>query len=58
MIAEITLAMKHGISAGTLGNTIHAYPTYAEGIKQAAEEYTKARFTGAVKRIVNWYVRR
>ncbi len=58
LIGEITLAMKHGISAHALGNTMHAYPTYPEATKQAAEQYTKSRFTGVVKRVVNWYVRR
>ena len=58
LIGEITLAMKHGIPAQSLGNTMHAYPTYPEAIRQAAEQYTKARFTGALKRVVNWYVRR
>ena len=58
MIGEITLAMKHGISAHALGSTIHPYPTYPEAIKQAAEQYTKSRFTGFPKRAVNWYVRR
>lgn len=58
MIGELTLAMKHGVSAQALGNTIHPYPTYPEAIRQAAEGYTKARFTGVLKRAVNWYVRR
>ena len=58
LIAEIAIAMKHGISAHALGNTIHAYPTYPEAIKQAAEQYTRSRFTGALQRVVNWYVRR
>ncbi len=58
MIGEITLAMKHGIGAQALGNTIHPYPTYPEAIKQAAEGYTKSRFTGTVKRVVNWWVTR
>ena len=58
MIGEITLAMKHGISATALGNTIHPYPTYPEAIRHAAESFTKSRFSGAVKRVVNWYVRR
>lgn len=58
MIGEITLAMKHGISATALGNTIHAYPTYPEAVKHAAEGFTKSRFAGVVKRVVNWYVRR
>jgi hypothetical protein len=58
MIGEITLAMKHGISATALGNTMHPYPTYPEAIRHAAESFTKSRFTGAVKRVVNWYVQR
>lgn len=58
LIGEITLAMKHGISAHALGATIHAYPTYSEAIRQAAEQYTKSKFRGALKRAVQWYVRR
>jgi Pyruvate/2-oxoglutarate dehydrogenase complex, dihydrolipoamide dehydrogenase (E3) component, and related enzymes len=57
MIGEITLAMKHGISAQKLGNTIHPYPTYPEAIKQAAEQYTKSRFTGPVKSLARWFAR-
>ena len=58
MIGEITLAMKHGISAQALGNTMHPYPTYPEAIKQAAEQYTKSRFTGPVKAVAGWFARR
>lgn len=58
MIGEITLAMKHGISATALGNTIHPYPTYPEAIRHAAESFTKSRFSGTVKRLVNWYVQK
>ncbi|HUF26188.1 MAG TPA: mercuric reductase [Gemmatimonadaceae bacterium] len=58
LIGEITLAMKHGIGAGKLGNTVHAYPTYPEAIRQAAEGYYKSRFTGAVRSIARWFARR
>ncbi len=58
MIAEIVLAMKHGIGAGALGNTMHAYPTYPEAIKQASEGYYKSRFTGTAKRVAGWLARR
>ncbi|MFN2398157.1 MAG: NAD(P)/FAD-dependent oxidoreductase [Gemmatimonadaceae bacterium] len=58
MIGEITLAMKHGISATALGNTMHPYPTYPEAIRHAADAFTKSRFSGVVKQAVNWYVRR
>lgn len=58
MIGEITLAMKHGITAGALGNTMHPYPSYPEAIKQAAEGFTKARLKGPVKALTKWLVRR
>jgi len=58
LIGEITLAMRHGVTAAKLGNTIHAYPTYPEAIKQAAEGYVKSRFTGRVKSVARWIVRR
>ena len=58
LIAEIALAMKHGISAAGLGNTIHAYPTYPDAIRHAAEGYNKARFRGPLKTIASWFARR
>jgi pyruvate/2-oxoglutarate dehydrogenase complex dihydrolipoamide dehydrogenase (E3) component len=58
LIGEITLAVTHGIAAGRLGNTVHAYPTYPEAIKQAAEGYYKSRFTGVVRSIARWFARR
>ncbi len=58
MIGEIAIAMRHGISASKIGNTVHAYPTYPEAIKQAAEGYVKSRFTGRVKSVTRWIVRR
>jgi pyruvate/2-oxoglutarate dehydrogenase complex dihydrolipoamide dehydrogenase (E3) component len=58
MIAEVALAMKHGIPAGKLGNTVHAYPTYPEAIKQAAEGYYKSRFRGPIRTIARWFARR
>lgn len=58
LIAEITLAIRQGVSAASLGNTIHAYPTYPEAIKQAAEGYVKSRFRGPVRAITRWVVRR
>jgi pyruvate/2-oxoglutarate dehydrogenase complex dihydrolipoamide dehydrogenase (E3) component/uncharacterized membrane protein YdjX (TVP38/TMEM64 family) len=43
MLAEIVLAMKHGIGLNKLLGTIHAYPTMAEANKYAAGEWKKAR---------------
>ncbi|MCE2680199.1 MAG: FAD-dependent oxidoreductase [Burkholderiales bacterium] len=43
LLAEWTLAMKHGLGLGKIMGTIHAYPTWAESAKYAAGEYRKAR---------------
>lgn len=37
LIAEATLAIKLGATAGQLANTIHAHPTLAEAVMEAAE---------------------
>lgn len=58
LIGQITLAMRHGISAKQIGDTIHTYPTYPEAIKQAAEGHLKSRFTGIVKSLAGWFARR
>ncbi|MEO6864822.1 MAG: mercuric reductase [Gemmatimonadaceae bacterium] len=55
MIGEITIAMRNGLSAAKLANTIHPYPTYPEAIKQAADDFQKSRFTGLVKTIARWF---
>ncbi|KWV90922.1 FAD-dependent oxidoreductase [Erythrobacter sp. YT30] len=43
MLAEFTLAMKHGLGLDKIMGTIHPYPTMAEGNKFAAGEWKKAR---------------
>jgi pyruvate/2-oxoglutarate dehydrogenase complex dihydrolipoamide dehydrogenase (E3) component len=58
LVGEVALAMKHGISAAKLGTAIHAYPTYPEAIKQAAEAYYKSRFRGPIRTIARWFARR
>ncbi|MFT7220258.1 MAG: pyruvate/2-oxoglutarate dehydrogenase complex dihydrolipoamide dehydrogenase (E3) component [Candidatus Azotimanducaceae bacterium] len=41
LIAEYTLAMKHGLGLSKVMGTIHAYPTYMEMNKFAASEWAK-----------------
>jgi pyruvate/2-oxoglutarate dehydrogenase complex dihydrolipoamide dehydrogenase (E3) component/uncharacterized membrane protein YdjX (TVP38/TMEM64 family) len=41
-LAELVLAMKHGLGLNKLLGTIHAYPTLAEANKYAAGEWKKA----------------
>jgi pyruvate/2-oxoglutarate dehydrogenase complex dihydrolipoamide dehydrogenase (E3) component len=54
MIAEIVLAMKHGLGLNKILGTIHAYPTMAEANKYAAGEWKKAH---KPERILSWLER-
>jgi dihydrolipoamide dehydrogenase len=38
LIAEITLAMKYGITAKQIGEAIHSHPTISEMVYEAAED--------------------
>jgi dihydrolipoamide dehydrogenase len=38
LIHEIVVAMKHGLSVRDIADSIHAHPTLAEGIMEAAED--------------------
>src|SRR5918992_438074 len=58
VIGEIAVALKHRISVSRLGSTIHAYPTYPEAIRQAAEGHVKSRFRGPIRTVTRWLVRR
>ncbi len=49
MINEITLAMVAGIGLRKLSRVLHAYPTQAEAIRQAADAYNRARLTPRVR---------
>ncbi len=51
MISEITLAMVAGVGLKTIAETIHPYPTQAEVIRKAADEYTLSRLTPLVKKL-------
>ena len=58
MINEITLAMVAGIGLNTLANVIHAYPTQAEGIRQAANACSRTRLTPFISNLMHWWLRR
>ena len=58
MINEITLAMVAGIGLRTLARVIHAYPTQAEAIRQAADAYSRTRLTPRIRaRLRCWLAR-
>ncbi|MEA3051354.1 MAG: hypothetical protein QOG72_257 [Sphingomonadales bacterium] len=54
LIAELVLAMKHGLGLNKLLGTIHAYPTLAEANKYAAGEWKKAH---KPERLLAWVER-
>ena len=54
MLAEIVLAMKHGIGLDKVLGTIHAYPTMAEANKYAAGEWKKMH---KPERVLRWLER-
>jgi len=43
MIAEITLAMTHGLGLKKIGSTIHPYPTQAEAIRKLGDLLNRTR---------------
>jgi len=51
LIAELILAMKHGLGLNKILGTIHIYPTMNEANKFAAGEWKKARKPEAVLRL-------
>ena len=51
LLAEFTLAMRHGLGLNKILGTIHAYPTLAEANKYAAGSLEKGSCTRAVARL-------
>ena len=49
---ELVLAMKHRLSIDSIMNTIHAYPTLAEVLKQTASQRLKGSLTPFKKRLI------
>lgn len=50
MIAELSLALKHGITLRNIADTIHAYPSFALGVRRAADQwYVRKQSLGLVK---------
>jgi len=42
-LAEVTLAVRHGLTATDLASSIHPYPTYDDGVWSAAIAAVKGR---------------
>ena len=57
MISEISLAIEADLGLGRISGVIHPYPTQAEGIKKAADAYSRTRLTPTIKSIFNRILR-
>ena len=53
LITEVSVAMKAGAGLGTIGATIHPYPTQAEALRKAANQMRKARFSDRQRAILS-----
>jgi pyruvate/2-oxoglutarate dehydrogenase complex dihydrolipoamide dehydrogenase (E3) component len=57
IIAEITVAMREGVPLSRLASVLHAYPSYAEVVKQSADAFMRTRLTGLARSVAGWLVR-
>jgi len=59
LISELSLAMVHGVGLGGISKVIHPYPTQAEAIRRAADEYNRRRLTPRRKKLLTrWFAMR
>jgi len=57
LVHELVLAMKNGVGLRGVAGTIHAYPTFAEAARKAADRQQKARLTPLASRVLAWRYR-
>jgi pyruvate/2-oxoglutarate dehydrogenase complex dihydrolipoamide dehydrogenase (E3) component len=55
MISEVTLAMTGKLGLGTVGRTMHPYPTQGEVLRKVADAYNRTRLTPFVKNLFHRY---
>jgi len=57
MIGELSLAITAGVGLSKISATIHPYPTQAEVIKKAADQWRRTKLTPMVKRLFGLWFR-
>ncbi|HXI21753.1 MAG TPA: FAD-dependent oxidoreductase, partial [Gemmatimonadales bacterium] len=57
LIGEAALAMTGGLGLGTIGRTIHPYPTVGEAYRKAADLWRRRKLTPLVRRVLGWWFR-
>jgi pyruvate/2-oxoglutarate dehydrogenase complex dihydrolipoamide dehydrogenase (E3) component len=59
VVHEVALAMRAGVKIGGLSQMVHAYPTWPEGLRRAADSYYVEKFgEGWLPRLLRWWARR
>jgi len=58
LLHEFVLAISANVGLGKIASTIHAYPTFAELARKAADKYNKTRLTPRAKKIFSWLYER
>lgn len=43
VLAEVVLAMQHGIGLSKIGRTVHPYPTFGEAVQQCGLQYNRTK---------------
>jgi len=57
LVHELVVAMKRGVGLRAVAGTIHAYPTFAEAMRKAADRQQKARLTPLALKVFAWLYR-
>jgi pyruvate/2-oxoglutarate dehydrogenase complex dihydrolipoamide dehydrogenase (E3) component len=56
MIGELCLAITHNIGLGKIASVIHPYPTQAEVVKKAADQWRRTKLTPGVRKLFErWF---
>ncbi len=56
LISEITTAMHAGLTLGEMATVIHPYPTVAEAVRKAADQFNRRKLTPLTTKILNrWF---
>jgi len=58
IVHELALALRAGVGLKDLSAAIHAYPTFAEVARRAADQYQRSRLTPRARALFEWLYRR
>jgi pyruvate/2-oxoglutarate dehydrogenase complex dihydrolipoamide dehydrogenase (E3) component len=52
LITALTIAMRNGVTLRTLGDTIHPYPAYGEGVRRVADQWYVQKQSATVTKML------